>query len=284
MPRLPRDPDDPFHGQTFWSRRGGRDLSAEVDYDRPCPVCHYNLRGLPLRSRCPECGSVGGWNLYDEPVAWDDTRTFGAFMRTFATAIFHPQHLARHVWCPQRLNLDAARRFRRICIAVASISLLVTAFVITVRAIGIRVALCSLPIDLIAIVVWLNAVTLEPLSRMKEWSLNTSTGRKVHVVVHYASATLLLSPLHIVLVLLWNDPTDFFWLLPAAIHLLLLMVQLWIASLVMGWLLYELVDMPAVQAHAMSLGPVFTATASAAVTVVAVPATMAMLFVHLVGN
>src|SRR4051794_14547014 len=190
MPRRSRDSDDPLQSQTFWSRRGGRDLSAEVDYDRPCPVCRYNLRGLPMRSRCPECGSVGGWNLYDEPVAWDGTRNVGAFISSCATAIFHPQKLARHVWCPQRMDLNAARRFRRIALTIASISLLVVAFIITVRTMGIPTALLSLPFDAVAIIVWLNAVTIEPLARMKDWSTNSAVGRRMYAIVHYASACL----------------------------------------------------------------------------------------------
>src|SRR5262245_48186418 len=61
--RYDRDKEErAFWGQLFWPRPGGRDISAEVDYDRPCPDCGYNLRGMPIRARCPECGSIGGWN------------------------------------------------------------------------------------------------------------------------------------------------------------------------------------------------------------------------------
>jgi hypothetical protein len=284
MPRHPRDSDDPLQNQTFWSRLGGRDLSAEVDYDRPCPVCGYNQRGLPMRSRCPECGAIGGWNLYDEPVAWDESQTLWAFVTTAASAIFQPRRLARHVWCPQRLDLNAARRFRRIALTIATVSLLIVAFIITLRTFGIATGLLSLPFDAAAIIVWLNTVTIEPLSRMKEWSTKTAIGRRVHVIVHYASAALVLSPLHVVLVLLVNDPEHIPWMAAAAMHVALLVVQLWIASLALGWLLYELVDMPVVQAHAMSLGPVLAATASAAITLIAVPAVVAMLASHWVGS
>jgi hypothetical protein len=284
MPRLPRNPDDPLQGQTFWSRRGGPDLSAEVDYNRPCPVCSYNLRGLPLRSRCPECGSVGGWNLYDEPVRWDEDRTLGAYLSTAATAIFNPNRLARHVWCPLRMDLNAARRFRRICLWIATLSLLVVAFIITLRSTNLPVSLLSLPFDAIAIIVWLNAVTIEPLARMKDWSTNTAVGRRVYAIVHYASAPLVLSPLHVIVVLAANDPHDIPWMLAAGMHVAILIVQLWLAALSLGWLHYELVDMPPVQAHAMALGPVLTAIASAAITLVAVPATVAMLAAHLVGS
>jgi hypothetical protein len=280
----PRESDDPLQGHLFWSRRGGRDLSAEVDYDRPCTVCGYNLRGMPLRSRCPECGSLGGWNLYDEPVAWDDDRTPGAFISTCLTAIFRPHRLARHVWRPARMDLLAARRFRRIALTIASISLIIVAFVITLRTCGIPAALLSIPFQSAAIIVWLNAVTLEPLSRLKEWSGNSALARRVQCIVHYASATLVLSPLHVVLVLLVKDASDFPWQLQAAMHVGLLIVQLWLASIALGWLLYELIDMPKIQAHVMALGPVITATASAAIVLFAVPATIAMLALKIVGS
>src|SRR5437763_15311738 len=102
---------------------------------------------MPIKSRCPECGSVGGWNLYEEPGAWDDGPGIGAFVSTCLAAIFHPQRLARHVWCPERLDLNAARRFRRFVLTIASLSLMVVAFIITLRATNIVTALVCLPID-----------------------------------------------------------------------------------------------------------------------------------------
>src|SRR5690242_11955255 len=150
-----QDPDDPLAGHLFWSRRGGRDLSAEVDYDRPCPVCGYNRRGMPLRSRCPECGSIGGWNLYDEPVAWDDESGFVAFISTCVKAIFSPHAMARQVWRPGRFDINAARRFRRIVIAYATIFLAATIFMFAMRAAGLVPALVTLPVALIVIIIWL---------------------------------------------------------------------------------------------------------------------------------
>jgi hypothetical protein len=280
---MPDDRNDPLQRQTFWTRRGGPDLSAEVDYDRPCPVCGYFLKGLPVRSRCPECGALGGWNLYEDPVAWDDRRSIGAFFSTCATAIFNSHRLARHVWCPQRMDLNAARTFRRIALAIGTISLLLVAFVVTMRATSIAVALASAPFDAAAIVVWLNAVTIDPISRLKEWSLNTARGRRVHAIVYYASAWLVLSPLQFVLLALVNDPENIPGPAVAAIHVALLMAQLWLGTVALGWLNYELVEMPAIEAHTLAHGPFLTAMATAAITLIAVPATVAMVMTHLIG-
>ncbi|MCG3127084.1 MAG: hypothetical protein CHACPFDD_01942 [Phycisphaerae bacterium] len=50
-------------------------LSSTVDWDAPCGRCGYNLRGLELRGRCPECGaptwlSVGDDSLASADEAW----------------------------------------------------------------------------------------------------------------------------------------------------------------------------------------------------------------------
>jgi hypothetical protein len=182
------------------------------------------------------------------------------------------------------MDLPAARRFRRIALTIASVSLTVVAFILTLRTCGIPAALLSIPFQSAAIIVWFNAVTLEPLSRLKEWSGNSPLARRVQCVVHYSSATLVLSPLCIVLVLLMRDTIDFPWQIVAAACIALLILQLWIASISLGWLHYELIDMPKIQAHVMALGPIFTAMASAAIVLFAVPATIAMLALHMVGG
>jgi acyl carrier protein len=34
------------------------DLRSGPSVDRPCVLCKYNLRGLPVFGNCPECGTV----------------------------------------------------------------------------------------------------------------------------------------------------------------------------------------------------------------------------------
>jgi len=38
-------------------RRTVRDPEKAIDQDRPCPHCGYNLKGLEVGGRCPECGA-----------------------------------------------------------------------------------------------------------------------------------------------------------------------------------------------------------------------------------
>src|SRR3954468_417881 len=222
---------DQMKRQTFWSRRGGPDLSAEVDFDRPCRNCGYNLRGMPLRRRCPECGGLGSWGLYDDPIDFDDSQSLGAFIRTAAVVLFRPHLLAKHLWLDMRMNFAAARRFRRVAIFVAFISLCVVAFYITAFTRNNRIALASLPFQAAAILLWLNAVTLQPLATLKDWSGQTAIAQRVRTLVHYLSASLLLSPLHIPLALYLQDMVaqhaQGAWLLAAGIHVALLSMQLW---------------------------------------------------------
>jgi hypothetical protein len=286
MVRKRQDSDDPLAGHLFWSRRGGRDLSAEVDYDRPCPVCGYSLRGMPIKSRCPECGSTGGWAIDDEPISWDERQTRRTFIGTAATIIFHPHRLARHVWLKRRLDLQAARRFRRINITVAAISLSLAAFIVTAKTVNWAVAGCSLPFQVAAIVLWLNAITLEPMSRLKIWTGDSPISRRVQTIAYYFPAALSLSIIHLASPIWWCDSADAAgtWFAIGAIHLCVLAVQLWIASRGLGWMLYELIDMPKVQAQMMAVGWVIGAIAQAAVMLIGVPAMIAIVMQHLVGS
>jgi hypothetical protein len=285
MVRNRRDSDDPLAGHLFWSRRGGRDLSAEVDFDRPCPVCGYKLRGRPLRTRCPECGATGGWAIDDEPIAWDERQTLGAFISTAAMILFHPHRIARHVWLNRRLNLQAARRFRRICIGVAAISFSIVAVLLTGRTLNWQVAGCSALFQSLAIILWLNAVTLEPMARLKVWSGESQISRRVQTIAYYFPAALLLSVIHLAGLIWWNDlQYSGVWLLIGAFHVSVLAVQLWICSLGLGWMTYELIDMPKVQAHMMAMGWVIGASVQAVIMLIGVPAMVALVMQHLVGS
>ena len=159
MPRHPRDSDDPLQNQTFWTRRGGQDFSAEVDYDRPCPVCGYNLRGLPMRSRCPECGAIGGWNLYDDAVAWDESHTLGALLRPAASGDFSTASAGAARLVPAALGSGGGTALSAHCARHRdAFSPADRPFIVTLRATSIAAGWLSPPFDAAAIIVWLNAV------------------------------------------------------------------------------------------------------------------------------
>src|SRR5436190_16799897 len=88
----------------FWPRHTQPGVFADVDQDRPCGNCGYNLRGLPPRQACPECGSVNGLNLSDEAIPWDEKQTAFSFISTIAMLIGSPHDLARQVWRPVRID------------------------------------------------------------------------------------------------------------------------------------------------------------------------------------
>lgn len=50
--------------------------------DRECAGCGYNLRGLPMRGRCPECGMpIGDSSGVDEPLSLAPVRVILTFIR-----------------------------------------------------------------------------------------------------------------------------------------------------------------------------------------------------------
>ena len=46
--------------------------AASVGQDVPCRRCGYNLRGLPLLSRCPECGTAVGVSVHGDLLRYSD--------------------------------------------------------------------------------------------------------------------------------------------------------------------------------------------------------------------
>ena len=43
---------------TYWPRYGPAVPPPDINDDRLCTNCGYNLRGLAYENRCPECGSA----------------------------------------------------------------------------------------------------------------------------------------------------------------------------------------------------------------------------------
>src|SRR5438309_5263271 len=89
-----------------------------------CEGCGYTLDGLPLHSRCPECGkpiaeSAGEGSR--RPVEWEagDDGAIGRFARSTAAITFRPSHFFRT--STARGPLGPPRRFAMIHWAVASL-------------------------------------------------------------------------------------------------------------------------------------------------------------------
>lgn len=76
----PKDPHDAEPIERFGRETPPPDKS--IDRDLPCLRCGYNLRGLTLRHRCPECGadirrSVSGENLLGCSEPWLRSMAWG---------------------------------------------------------------------------------------------------------------------------------------------------------------------------------------------------------------
>jgi hypothetical protein len=93
---------------------------------RHCGNCGYDLRGA-VEARCPECGVA--FDPSAPPMAnvpWFHRRNIGrgvALWRTMWLVMLRPRRFADAVLLREaRLDVDAARRFRWICVVVAGVS------------------------------------------------------------------------------------------------------------------------------------------------------------------
>ena len=265
---------DLFERRQFWPRPGRPEALGEIEFDQPCSNCGYNLRGLPPDAPCPECGSRGGLNLSDEPIPWDEKQSIIAFVATVFMTIFHPHELARQLWRPVRLNLRAARKFRFVCLCVAAPTLGAMAWSLTRAAVGTDQAWLCLPFDLAGIVIWLNAATLEPMRFFRQ-QLSYRIHARVETISHYASAPLVLVPLHAILLLATyrtaQAPGEG-WLIAAAMHFFVLLATMSLGTLTSGWLLYETVELPKLTALMYPLGAALSSVATGVVMLIGVPA------------
>jgi hypothetical protein len=270
--------------QTYWSRPGpaGTVPSGDVDLDRPCGNCGYNLRGLPIRCACPECGAVEGITLVTSPLPFNDRHTPASYFATVIEALTAPGTFAQHVWQRQRVSLRSARIFRRINIAVAFLCFCIIIFTITERFMGRRVALVATGIDAIPVLLWLNVWTLDCLRFLKDELLLPRDPHRTETMAHYLSVWLVLSPIQLV-GLLASNSTDT-WFVAAGFHLFLLLLQLLSGFVLEGALLWQLIDIPLPQARFIAFWSAITRILTGAIYLAAIPALFAFVAKRAVGG
>ncbi|CAN5412233.1 hypothetical protein BH09PLA1_BH09PLA1_27770 [soil metagenome] len=281
-----RDQPDPLERRQFWPRPGRPEALGEIDFDQPCGNCGYNLRGLPPGVGCPECGSQFGWNVGEEPIPWeeDDAPAPVSFFRTAFMAIVRSHELAKNVRRPFKLDLTAAKRFRRIAIWIALPPLCAIAWVITARTAGAAVAWWSLPMNAVSIAVWLNTATLEAVGFFKD-TVSAKMLPRVECIAHYASAPLLLMPLHLAVLLLTmraaSSGSAVNYLLAAAEHIVLIVATLALGVPLVAWLLFETMSVGIVQAFILAYGRWVISAATAFALLLAMPVGMAVIVLRI---
>lgn len=274
---MPRDRQRSIERRTFWPRSSRPDLLGEVDFDRPCPNCGYNLRGLPEYTACPECGSLQGLNVHGQSPAWERRQTLGSYLAMVIKVIFSPHDTARLFWAPVRLDVLAARRFRRVGLIIATPSLCAVAFALTSAVIGAQRAFWCVPFDAAAILILLNAVSLDPIGFFRD-KLSERLFARAEAMAYYASAPLALVPAQLVLLLVTYRPfpaSDPGWLIAAAIHVSVLLAQLGLGTMLVAWLTYETMSISIVGAFAFTLGAASRALGTSAVLLLGVPVLVA---------
>jgi hypothetical protein len=241
--------------RTYWPRFGPAVPPPDFADDRQCTNCGYNLRGLAYSDACPECGSVRGMSPSDEPLPFDEKPTLFNYFATLAQVLVDPQEFGSQVWRDGHLDWRAARKFRRINMAIAFICFGIVIFVLARDAAGEEEAYMAWPLAMIAVVYGMKRITLGRLRFLENENLLPRDPQRAKALISYLSASLALSPLHLVALYASRAAmlSGSIWS-AIGIHAIVLLVQFLLASQAEAHLLWQLIDMPKAQARLMSVG------------------------------
>jgi hypothetical protein len=240
--------------RTYWPRFGPAVPPPDFAEDRHCTNCGYNLRGLAYNDACPECGSVRGMSPSDEPLPFDEKPTLWNYFATLTQIFLDPEEFGSQVWRLGHLDWRAARKFRRISMAIGFICLGTVIFVLARDAAGEIVALASWPICMIAVIVGLKQMTLARLRFLESERLLPRDPQRAKALISYLTASLALSPLQIpALYASRAAMAQGYWLGAVAVHAIVLLVQFLLASQAEAHFLWQLIEMPKAQARLMGM-------------------------------
>lgn len=106
------------------------DQPVPPEYDVFCETCGYSLIGLPS-SRCPECGTeFDPAALPFARIPWLHRKRLGwvrAYVSTLKMILSGPERFATELCRPVRICADDALRFRRMTVALATVTTLLLA-------------------------------------------------------------------------------------------------------------------------------------------------------------
>jgi hypothetical protein len=93
---------------------GTVDEHGSVVTDVPCRKCGYNLRGLNVETRCPECGAAVGFSIqgdflqFSDPI-WLDTLANGARIYIYGVALMILGGMGASALFQQRIYYDGTQ-------------------------------------------------------------------------------------------------------------------------------------------------------------------------------